>query len=60
MATYRFRLIDKHGELIAVEYLSFESDAEAKQHADTMVGEYERVEVWSGENLIYAAMQRLR
>jgi hypothetical protein len=39
MATYRFRLIDHHGEMIGVHYRSFESDAEAKRHADTMVGD---------------------
>jgi hypothetical protein len=34
VATYRFRLIDRHGQLIGVHYLSFDSDAEAIRHAD--------------------------
>jgi hypothetical protein len=62
MATYRFRLIDRHGQMIGAHYLSFDSDAEAIRHADRAVGEYDcgRVEVWAGDNLISAAMQRLR
>jgi hypothetical protein len=60
MATYRFRMIDRHGQLIGVHYLSFDSDAEAIRHADTTVGEYDcgRVEVWAGDRLVIAAMQR--
>ena len=62
MATYRFRLIDRHGQLIGAHYLSFDSDAEAIRHADTAAGEYDcgHVEVWTGDNLISAATQRLR
>jgi hypothetical protein len=59
MAIYRFRLIDEHGDLIGVHYLSFDSDAEAIRHADTAIGEYDcgRIEVWAGDNLISAATQ---
>jgi hypothetical protein len=62
MATYRFRLIEKHAQLIGVHYLSFESDADAIQHGDTTVGEYDcaHVEVWAGDNLISAAIRRLK
>jgi hypothetical protein len=35
MAIYRFRLIDRHGQLIGAHYLSFDSDAEAIRHALT-------------------------
>jgi hypothetical protein len=61
MAIYRFRLIDRHEQLIGVHYLSFDSDAEVR-HADTAVGEYDcgRVEVWAGDNLISATMPRLK
>jgi hypothetical protein len=61
MATYRFRLIDRHGQLIGVHYLSFDSDAEAIRRADTAVEEYDcgRVEVWAGDRLVFAA-QRTR
>jgi hypothetical protein len=62
MATYRFRLVDRHGQLIGVHYLSFYSDAEAIRHADTAVGEYDcgHVEVLAGDKLIFTATQRLR
>jgi len=62
MAIYRFRVIDKQGDLIGVHFLSFDSEAEAIRHADRAVGEYDcgRVEVWAGDTLISAAMQRLR
>jgi hypothetical protein len=61
MATYRFRLIDKYGEVLGVHYLSLESDADAQQYADTAIGEYdcEPVEVWLGDSLVCVAMQRL-
>jgi hypothetical protein len=61
MPIYRLRMIDRHGQLIAVHYLSFDSDAKAIRHADTAVGEYdcERVEAWAGDNLICAVMRRV-
>jgi hypothetical protein len=61
MAIYRFRLIDRHGEVIAVFFLSVVSDADAKRQADTMLVEYdcERVEVWTRDKLVYAAMRRV-
>jgi hypothetical protein len=62
MAIYGLRLIDSHGQVIGVHYLSFDSDTEATRHAETAVAEYDcgRVEVWAGDNLISAAMRRLR
>jgi hypothetical protein len=61
MATYRFRMIDRHGQLMGVHFLSLDSDADAKRYADTTLGEYdcERVEVWLGDNLICATIRRL-
>jgi hypothetical protein len=41
MVTYRFRLIDSAGDVISVHYLSMGSNAEARQHADTALGEYD-------------------
>jgi hypothetical protein len=62
MTIYRFRMIDRHGQVTGVHYLSFKSDAEAIRHGDTTVGEYDCgcVEVWAGDNLVCAAVQRLR
>jgi hypothetical protein len=62
MAIYRFRLIDNHGQLIGARYLPFDSDDAAIRYAETAVGEYDCgcVEVWAGDNLVSAAMQRLR
>jgi len=62
MALYRFRLIDNHGLLIGARYLPFDSDDAAIRYAETALGEYDCgcVEVWAGDNLISAAMQRLR
>jgi hypothetical protein len=62
MAIYRVRIVDPHGDVISVHFLSLDSDAVAKRYADTAVGEYdcERVEVWAGDNLICASMKRLK
>jgi hypothetical protein len=62
MATYRFRLFDRHGQLIGVHYLWFDSDAEAIRYADTTVWEYDcgSVEVWQSDTPVSAAMQRSR
>jgi hypothetical protein len=40
-------MIDKHGDVIGVQFLSLDSDANAKRYANTTLGEYdcERVEV---------------
>ena len=61
MAAYRFRMFDKHGDVIGVHFLSLESDAGAKRRANTMLDDYdcERVEIWSGDQLIWAATRRL-
>jgi hypothetical protein len=61
MTAYRFRMIDKHGDVIGVHFLSLDSDAAATRHADATIGEYdcERVEVWLADNLICAAIRRL-
>jgi hypothetical protein len=54
-------MIDKHGEVIGVQFLSLDSDADAKRYADTTLGDYdcEHVEVWLGDNLICATIRRL-
>jgi hypothetical protein len=61
MATYRFRMMDNHGDVIGVHFLSLDNDADAKRQADTMLGDYdcERVEVWLGDKLICAPIRRL-
>ena len=61
MAIYRFRLIDNHGQLIGGRYLPFDSDDAAIRYAETAIGEHDCgcVEVWAGDKLVSAAMQRL-
>jgi hypothetical protein len=61
MAAYRFRMIDKHGDVIGAHFLSLDGDADAKRYADTTLGEYdcECVEVWLGDNVICAVIRRL-
>ena len=56
MAMYRFRLIVSAGDVIGVHYISMGNDAEAWQHADTTLGEYDCacVEAWAGDRLICA------
>ena len=57
---YLFHLVPTYGESIKF-YLLFASDAEATEHGKEIVAQpdCERVAVWSGDKLIYAARQRL-